>query len=333
MKTISLAALSVGFMLSGSATAQEITLKFSVFTPEQEITYQEAMLPWAHSVEEASGGTVKIEMFPGGTLGRDGTKQIKMLKDGVADIAFIIPAYNPGVFPDNWVTELPATSKSALEGSVAFWRMLKDGKLRGYDELEVISAFVTSPYFIHSTKPISSIGDLAGLKMRTAGPLEQGCVEHLGGVPVGMPIGKAAESLARGVVEGIALHYPALFAFGVADATPYHYHNTFGSIPFGFVMDKAKFDSLPEDVKTIMHEKGGEALARIFGAAMDAEGGKRLAQVQADTKQSVVVPSDEDRVKWSEAMVTCSATYVTAQDRGADLQSAWLATLEALRAE
>ncbi|MCO5162239.1 MAG: TRAP transporter substrate-binding protein [Mesorhizobium sp.] len=332
MKKISLAAFAIGLLSSGQVSAQDITLKFSVFTPEQEITYQQAMLPWARAVEEASGGKVKIQMFPGGTLGRDGSKQIKMLKDGVADIAFIIPAYNPGLFPDNWVTELPATSNSALEGSVAFWRMLQDGKLRGYDDLEVISTFVTSPYLVHSTKPISSIEDIKGLKMRTAGPLEQGCVELLGGVPVGMPIGKAAESLARGVVEGIALHYPALFAFGVADATPYHYHNAFGSIPFGFVMDKAKFEALPEEVRDIMHEKGGEALARIFGAAMDAEGEKRLAQVQADPKQSVVIPSEEDRAKWGEAMSNCSATYVAAQDRGGDLQTTWVEALGKLRA-
>lgn len=329
----SIAAAALGMVIAGPAAAQEMNLKFAVFTPEQEITYQEAMLPWAKAVEEASGGKVKIQMFPGGTLGRDGSKQIKMLKDGVADIAFIIPAYNPGLFPDNWVTELPNTSQSATEGSIAFWRMLEEGKLRGYDDLEVLGTFVTSPYLIHSSKAIDSVDDFKGLKVRIAGPLEQGCVEELGGVPVGLPVTKVAESMSRGVIEAVPMHYAALFAFGVSDTTPHHYHNALGSVPLGFVMDKAKFEALPEDIQAVMREKGGEALARIFGAAMDGESEKRLGEVNADPKQSVVIPSEEDRARWSEAMNACSAAYVAQQENGAEKQAEWKSALEAIRAE
>lgn len=323
----------LGLLTAAPATAQDINLKFSVFTPEQEITYQKAMLPWARSVEEATGGKVKIRMFPGGTLGRDGSKQIKMLKDGVADIAFIIPAYNPGLFPDNWVTELPNTSRSATEGSVAFWRMLEAGELRGYDDLEVLGTFVTSPYLIHSSVPIDSVSDIQGLKVRTAGPLEQGCVEKLGGVPVGMPVTKVTESMSRGIIQAVPMHYAALFAFGVSDTTPHHYHNALGSVPLGFVMDKAKFESLPKDVQEIMREKGGEALARTFGAAMDGESEKRLAEVKADPKQTVVIPSKEDKAKWAEAMAACSQSYVEKQQDGKMLQAEWNEELEAVRGQ
>lgn len=331
MKRHSIAAAAFGMLFAAPVAAQDLTLKFAVFTPEQEITYQKAMLPWAQAVEEASGGKVKIQLFPGGTLGRDGSKQIKMLKDGVADIAFIIPAYNPGLFPDNWVTELPDTSQSATEGSLAFWRMLEEGKLRGYEDLEVLGTFVTSPYLIHSSVPVNSVGDLKGRKVRVAGPLEQGCVEELGGVPVGMPVTKVAESMSRGVIEAVPMHYAALFAFGVSDTTPHHYHNALGSVPLAFVMDKAKFEALPEDVRKVMREKGGAALAAVFGEAMDGESAKRLAEVKADAKQSVVIPSEADRAEWAKAMAACSASYVAQQQQGAELQSVWNASLEAVR--
>ena len=331
MTRYAIAAAAFGMLVAAPVAAQEVSLKFAVFTPEQEITYQKAMLPWAQAVEEASGGKVRIQMFPGGTLGRDGSKQIKMLKDGVADIAFIIPAYNPGLFPDNWVTELPNTSQSATEGSIAFWRMLEEGKLRGYDGLEVLGTFVTSPYLIHSSVPIRSAADMKGLKVRVAGPLEQGCVDELGGVPVGLPVTKVAESMSRGVIEAVPMHYAALFAFGVADTTPHHYHNALGSVPLAFIMDKAKFDSLPEDVQAVMREKGGEALAAVFGAAMDGESDMRLANVQADPKQSVVIPSDEDRAQWTTAMDACSAAYVAQQQQGTELQAGWNDMLEAVR--
>jgi TRAP-type C4-dicarboxylate transport system substrate-binding protein len=334
MKSLYFAAGLLALSVTSQAIAEDvINLKFAVFTPEQEITYQEAMKPWAESVEEATGGKVHIELFPGGTLGRDGSKQIKLLKDGVADIAFIIPAYNPGLFPDNWVIELPDTSQTATEGTLAFWRMVDSGKLRGYDDFEVISMFATSPYLMHGTKPMNGIDDMKGLKVRIAGKLEQQCVEALGAVPVGMPISKIPESLSRGVIDATPLHYAALYAFGIASATSHHYHNAFGSLPFGFVMSKERFNELPEDVQAVMKEKGGEATARLFGAAMDAENQRRLDETRADPKQTVVDPSAEDKAAWSKVMQDCAAVYVADQENGPALQKAFLEELATVRAE
>lgn len=326
---------ALGAMLAtGAAQAQEtIDLKFAVFTPEQEITYQEAIKPWAEKVMEASDGRVNIELFPGGTLGRDGSKQIKMLKDGVADIAFIIPAYNPGLFPDNSVIELPDTAANATEGSIAFWRLLEDGMLRGYEEFEVLGMFTTAPYSIHGTEPIDTIDDLKGKKVRVAGKLEQQCVEALGAVPVGMPISKIPESLSRGVIDATPMHYAALHAFGIAGATDHHYHNVLGSLPFGFIMTREKFDALPEDVQSAMREHGGEALARIFGDAMDAENERLIAQTMEDDSQTVVEPNEADRQAWAETLSSCVDAWIAEHEKGEALHAALLAELEAIRAE
>ena len=334
MKLASFAAALAATAIATGAFAQDtINLKFAVFTPEQEITYQEAMKPWAEAVEEATDGKVKIQMFPGGTLGRDGSKQIKMLKDGVADIAFIIPAYNPGLFPDNWVMELPDTSQTASEGSVAFWRLVEEGKLRGYEDFEVLSMVATSPYLMHGNKPMETMADLEGQKIRIAGKLEQTCVETLGGVPVGMPIGKIPESLSRGVIDATPMHFAALYAFGVNSAVKYHYLNALGSLPFGFIMTKDRFAELPEDVQAVMKEKGGETLARIFGAAMDEENARRLEETRAMDGQTVVEPTEADSAAWHEAMTKCAGSFVDEQENGADLRDTYLQTLEEVRAE
>lgn len=334
MKLPRIAATLAGVLMAGQAMAQDvIDLKFAVFTPEQEITYQEAIKPWVKAVEEASGGVVKIQLYPGGILGRDGSKQIKLLNDGVADIAFIIPAYNPGLFPDNWVVELPDTSQTATEGSVAFWRMVDAGKLRGYQDFEVLSMVATSPYFLHGNEPMNQIGDLKGQKIRIAGKLEQQCVEALGGVPVGMPITKIPESLSRGIIDATPLHYAALYAFGIASATTYHYQNALGSMPFGFVMPRQRFDALPEVVRNAMRDAGGEKLARIFGAAMDAENQRRLDETRATAGQTVVVPTDADKAAWSAVMADCSGDFVAGQENGAALTDAFKAELARIRAE
>lgn len=334
MLTRIIATVVAATAISGSLAAQDtINLRFAVFTPEQEITYQEAMRPWAEAVMEDTDGRVNISLYPGGILGRDGSQQIRMMREGVADIAFIIPAYNPGLFPDNLVIELPDTTASATEGSVAMWRLLEAGMLRGYEDFEVLGIFTTSPYSIHSRVPVQSMDDLRGQRIRVAGQLEQECIEAIGGVPVGMPIGSVPESLSRGVIDAVPMHFPALHAFGIASATPHHYNAFLGSLPFGFVMAREKFDALPEDVQQVMRARGGEELARLFGAAMDAENERLVVQTIDDPAQTVVDPTPQEQAAWSEAMASCIDSWVNEHDRGAELYNALLDEIAAIRAE
>ncbi|MEQ8346863.1 MAG: TRAP transporter substrate-binding protein [Sneathiellaceae bacterium] len=326
------AMLLLGGHLAAAAAADEpLELKFAVFTPEKEITYQTIMKPWADKVMADTGGKVQIKMFPGGTLGRDGSKQLKMLQDGVADIAFIIPAYNPGLFPDNEITELPNLIQDASEGSVAFWRLYDKGLLRGYDDLQVFALVTTSPYLMHGTFDMNAVGDLEGRKIRAAGKLEQACLTALGAVPVGMPISKIPESLSRGVIDATPMHYAALHAFGVAGATDHHYENRLGALPFGFVMTKERFAQLPPDVQKAMTENGGEVLSRAFGAAMDAENARLAKLTREDPKQTVVVPDAADVAAWDAKVKPCIEAWVAGHEKGAALLDAMQGELQDVR--
>lgn len=319
--------------MSTAVHAEPVKLKFAVFTPENEVTYQTIMKPWAEKVMADAKGLVEIKMYPGGTLGRNGSKQIKLLKDGVADIAFIIPAYNPGLFPDNKVSELPNLIANATEGSVAFWRLYKKGMLRGYGDFEVFALVTTSPYLIHSNRPIRKTADMRGLKVRAAGRLEASCIQALGAVPVGMRVSKIAESLSRGVIDATPMHYAALHAFGISGATKYHYENRLGAIPFGFVMTKERFTKLPEKVRVAMRKHAGEILSRDFGKAMDAENARLRAATLKDKKQSVIVPSKADRAAWDKALTKCRQAWVKEQPGGQKLFDAMQAEIKAIRSE
>ena len=112
--------------MASGAQAQE-KLKFAVFTPDAEMTHQIVMKPWAEKVNRDSGGTLDIQTFPNGALGRNPGLQTKMLQDGVADIAWVIPSYTPGVYLDDDVFELPNVIQNSVEGSVAAWRLLQEG--------------------------------------------------------------------------------------------------------------------------------------------------------------------------------------------------------------
>ena len=156
--------------IASGANAQE-KLKFAVFTPDAEMTHQIVMKPWAEKVNKDSGGTLDIQTFANGALGRNPGLQTKMFQDGVADIAWVIPSYTPGVYLDDDVFELPNIIQDSVEGSLAAWHLLQKGMLRGYEQYYMIGLFTTSPYTFHTNFPVRKAGRSA--RARRSAPSAQ----------------------------------------------------------------------------------------------------------------------------------------------------------------
>ncbi|HET7199153.1 MAG TPA: hypothetical protein VFI86_10820, partial [Burkholderiales bacterium] len=91
------------------AAAEPVVLKFNSPAPPPSFLHAGAFNPWAKAVSEASGSTLKIEMYYGGTLGGFGVTYDRVL-DGVADIGFILTALAKGKFRQEDVAALPFES-------------------------------------------------------------------------------------------------------------------------------------------------------------------------------------------------------------------------------
>lgn len=101
------AAMPAAMTLGGTLAGADDHLKWAVFTPDSEMTFRTVMKPFAEAVQRETNNAVVIDLFPNGALGRNPGQQPQMLIDGVADIAWVIPSYSPGRFPDTEVLELP----------------------------------------------------------------------------------------------------------------------------------------------------------------------------------------------------------------------------------
>ncbi len=102
-------ASAAAFMLAAPIMAQEITLRLHHFVPAGTTTHKAYLQPWADRVAEASGGRLKIEIYPAMTLGGTPPQLVDQVKDGVVDIVWTLPAYTPGGF-----TICPSSSCRAL---------------------------------------------------------------------------------------------------------------------------------------------------------------------------------------------------------------------------
>lgn len=327
-----LLALPLVAAMAAPAAAQKTTLKFAVFTPEKERTFQVVMKPFAERVMAAAKGTLDIKLYPNGALGRHPGRQLKMVQDGVADIAWIIPAYTPGRFPDNSVFELPNIIQTSKEGSIAAWRLLQKGMLRGYDKYYVIALFTTSPYTIHMGNKVGSMDDLMGKKIRAVGPAMTASIKAIGAAPEAMPFTKIVEAISRGVINGTTAHPIALHDFGVSKVAQHHYFGRLGTVNLAIVMNRKKFDRLPAAAKAAIEKFRGEALSVAFGDMSDNRNAELRKIWAKDGKHTVVEQSPAEAKKWDAKLSPVVDAWVKKHTNGAKLLDALKAELKAIRA-
>ncbi|VAW08572.1 hypothetical protein MNBD_ALPHA05-2060, partial [hydrothermal vent metagenome] len=128
-------------------------LRFGVTVPARTVTVRAAMQPWADEVSALSDGALKIELYPGGSLGRNGKLQYWMLKQGILDITWMLPSNTPNLFPSTDFFEIPLKTSDPMEMSLAFWRLYERGYLKGFDDIKPLALYVSPPYRFHLRFP------------------------------------------------------------------------------------------------------------------------------------------------------------------------------------
>ena len=152
----------LGLAAPMAQAAEAVKLKFSSFEPPMANITANVLTPFAKDASAASGGTLQVDMFPGGTLGRNPTQQLKLVMDGVADLAWIVLPYTPGRFDDADVVGLPFVIQNATEASVALHRLYAGGALVGFDGLKMLALASTPSVGIHGNAAVRQPADLKG---------------------------------------------------------------------------------------------------------------------------------------------------------------------------
>src|SRR5271154_624831 len=114
------AALLLGLSFGlGRASAQDKTfeLKLSHWVPPSH-PLQKALEAWGDSIEQDSGGTIKYKVYPSQQLGK-AFDHYDMARDGIADVTYVSPGYQPGRFPIFDAANLPFMFSNAKGGSEA----------------------------------------------------------------------------------------------------------------------------------------------------------------------------------------------------------------------
>jgi TRAP-type C4-dicarboxylate transport system substrate-binding protein len=229
---------------------------------------------WCREVEKRTKGRVKVSYFPGATL-IPAPQSYESVVRGVADISMGGPGWTAGRFPVSEVLELPLGFSSCLQATRAANAFYKKFLPKEYDDVKLLYFYNTAPGVIMTVRAISSIEGLSGLKLR-AGGNQSAIALAMGAVPVSMAIPDVYEGLKRGVIEGALNYSESLKGWKYADLIRGVQDNDgigWAGLLF-HVMNKKKWNSLPNDIRKIIEEINEEWIEKQgkAGNEMDKEG-------------------------------------------------------------
>ena len=283
-----------------TASAKTIELKFATpFSPKhtmQRVVFE----PWAKKIEELTKGQIKVKFFPGGALGK-APDHYALAEKGIADIIYTLNDYTPGRFPLTAVFELPFMGDTATGFAEAMWKTYEKfpEMQKEYAAVKTLALWAhPAGSFFTLKKPIKKINDFKGMKIRTANPFVTKALKEFGAAPVSMPVTEAYTALERGVVDGTVLPYEGIWVFKMADLVKYVTEKTkFYTMTMTVVMNKKKWESLPEDIKKIIDENSGMAMSLACGKAYDAvEGVLRGKCLEKGVKPFVLPPEEYEKL-------------------------------------
>ena len=281
-------------LLPTKVLADPIKLKLSMFTSDRALIYLAGVKPFVDAVNAEAGGLLEIEVHFSGELGKEPAQQAQMVADGVADLAFIFPGYSPERFSDDTVIGLPGLFQDAREASTAYTRLIAAGALKGYEDFYVIGAYTSPLENIHSRLPIASIDDLKGMRIRVSNATEVDALQRLGVRPVTIPVTKVWEAMSNGTIDAAVLPPAMLFEFGAGRVASHHYLLNIRVASLALVMNRKKFDSLPEAARDIIRKHSGEWPLPAFLQSFDAVSSQVMEQLASNSHRKIVYPSQTD---------------------------------------
>lgn len=319
------AGLALAFALSGTAAVAETTLRLSFNQPESSPAWSQAMGPYADRLEALSAGRIQVERYPGEVLHpvADG---FRAAATGITDVTSAWPLYQassfalfhglglPGALPDSDIAAIPVMDE------------LYARYLRGeYERMGVVLAFnaATPSYDILSTRPINSLDDLRGLRIRAGGSTSTQIIKRLGAVPVTMPITDTYTAFQQGVVDGVHLASADLVAYRLTEIGKHLYQVGLGRIPAPHAINASFYGQLSGDLQAIFAEaghQGGYDYARMYTELTETA----FERMEADDV-TVVQVNPEDQARINELLEPMWAEFI-AQNGGEDSDAAQFVT-------
>ena len=259
-----------GVIAAGPAAAQTTLSMSSWVPPHHGVT--KAMVAWGQELEKATNGRVKVTLLPKPVVNPIGT--FDAVRDGLVDISFNADGYTPGRFVLTKIAELPFLGDSVEFTTIAYnriyWKYL--AKANEHKGVKVLAVFTHGPGQIDTAKkPVRSLADLAGMKIRVGGGMVHDIAKAIGANVLLKPAPEAYELMSSGVVDGSFGPPEGLVSLNIGKATKYVTHVPGGlyNTSFAMIMNEDRFAKLSKPDQDAVNKLSGEHFATLIGKSWE----------------------------------------------------------------
>jgi TRAP-type transport system periplasmic protein len=308
-----MAALAAASVLGGSIPSYaETVLKYSNWLPVGNVMREKVVEPWISQVEKVTNGAVKIDTLPK-VIGSV-PAQFDVARDDQADIAIFVNGYTPGRFDVMEVAELPFMCDNAelYAGVVNQFYQTHLAQYGEYKGVHPLSVFVVGTgQLFNNRRPVRSLADIKGLKLRSPQPGVTQSLNLLGAVPVSKPVSELYELLSSGVIDGTLLVPESVGSFKLIDSLPYAtivpgaLYNTVLTLG----MNEEKWNGLSKENQDAITSISGDLFARAVGRSY-LEGDQTTWEAMRKVGKSIETASPELVAEIKQALKPVEAAWI-----------------------
>lgn len=308
--------ITMDSLLNRAYAEQSFKLKLADSFPTKHILSKEGAVYWANRVEALTNGQVKFDYYPAQQLGK-AKDLLDVVRNQVADVAYVAPAYVSSRMPLSTVGMLPGLFDTAREGTKAYWSVViqyleKEEFLK--NDVRPMWAVTLPPYkIVTKDKPIPSIESVRGLKIRTGGATQEFMIKQLGAIPVSTPAPEVYTALQRGTIDGTTGPYSSVRPYKIHEVIRYAANCSVGSFVVTYCVNASVWRSLPDSAKHAMEQAGNETMVHLSKALDERE----LSEKQKIEELGITVYnwSKEDQAKQTLAAKAVGETWAKKLDK------------------
>ncbi|MGC1442100.1 MAG: TRAP transporter substrate-binding protein [Burkholderiaceae bacterium] len=325
------ASVAAGVLATSTALFAGPLVKVGTFVPAKSVGVSKVIQPWMDAVQKDVGDAVTLKGFWGGTLGKSPFKQFELVKNGVADVTWVLPGYTGGQFPQMSIFELPFLFNNATEASRVGWKLHEKGLLKGLEDVHLIGFFASEPNAMFFSKPLASLADLDGKKIRSVGAIHAKWLESVGASAQTLSSSEFNEGLQRGTIDGAIQGWTGMRTFKSLPLVDQAIEVPVGVISFLLVMNKKTWDGLPPVAKTAVMKHGGLAMADTGGGAYSAIGKEIVASVAKEGRIKTLALDDATLKSYADNALAVHQWWIEKTPGGQQVYDEVQAMLKAMR--
>jgi TRAP-type C4-dicarboxylate transport system substrate-binding protein len=261
-------------------------------------TVLEGYKNFASEIEKRTGGRLKITIYPNAHLGFKGADSLQLVSKGETLVmSEVVPAYFPAVSAPTHALDAPGLGRNVQEWgkAVAAAKPILD---KYYAEKWNVVQLAVAPWpgaYYYSKKPLATVADLKGLKIRSYSKTYAAVAQSLGAAPVSMPAADIYTALQRGTVDAVHTALGTVVSLKLYESLKYINKWPIGVSSTSILVNKTALENLPEDIRKVVIEVGEETNKFWLDNAEQDEQAQ-LKELEAKGMK-VVEPSPADQQK------------------------------------